>query len=412
MLIIMAALFAFAWFAVRFQLGDLFSEVASPADADATTIADAAIALAPSNPRGYWLRGAAERSRFDQDSAADVVRFFSKAAGAGPYDHRWWAELGRANEQAGDFEPAESAYARAVELAPEYTTPRWQLGNFYLRRGRTEDAIEQLRIAAEHSKLYRGQVYAIAWNFFGRDPNFVEQFANGSADSRASLALFYASQNEPEHAIRNWNLIGAEERNKFSRDAETAARLLINHRSYAAALEFSRQSGTDPSARPGAVTNGDFESGIKQRDQPMFDWSAGRRDPKVDIALDTRVKRSGQRSLRVTFRNYGAPWLESISQTVVLVPGVRYRLKYSYRTEGLRGGSLPRLELLSAIDNSSIANSPAFDQTTGIWHEASIEFTAGEKLDGYILKIGREPCAGECPLVGTLWLDDLELSQI
>lgn len=408
----MVALFVFAWFAVRFQLGDLFSEVASPADADASAIADAAIALAPTNPRSYWLKGAAERSRFDQDSAAAVVNFFTRAARSGAYDYRWWTELGRANEQAGDFEPAECAYSRAVELAPEYTTPRWQLGNFYLRRGRNEEAIEQLRIAAEHSKLYRGQVYAIAWNFFGRDPKFVEQFANESAESRASLALFYASQNEPEHAIRNWNLIGADDKERFSRDAETAARLLINHRSYAGALEFSRQSGTDPSARPGAVTNGNFESGIRQRDQPMFDWSIGRRDPKADIALDTRVKRSGQRSLRVTFRNYEAPWLESISQTVVLVPGVRYRLKYSYRTEGIRGGSLPRLEVLSAINNSSVANSPAFDQEAGIWHEAAVEFTAEEKLDGYVLKIGREPCAGECPLIGTLWLDDLELSQI
>lgn len=398
------------WFGVRFQLGDLFSEITPVSDPQADEIADSAASLSPSNPRAFWLKGAVSRKGFDQQSVDGSIASFTDAARLGPNHFRWWTELGRAREQNGDIESAEKAYRRAVELAPGYTSPRWQLGNFFLRQGRNEQAIAELAAAAEHSALYRGQVYGIAWNFFGKDVRAVERFANDKPESRVSLALFYASQNRPEDAIRNWNVLGEEQKSNFRRDAETAAKTLLNLHSYAGALEFSRQSGIDPAARPEAVTSGDFESAIKERDQPMFDWAVGKRDGKLEISLDGRVKSGGTRSLRMTFRGYVAPWLESVSQTLATVRGRRYKIGYAYRTEELRGGSLPRIEILNAADNQLVAASAPFLSGTNDWQQVHFEFTGPENLDGVVVKVGREPCSGECPLVGVLWIDDIVLT--
>ena len=168
----------FAWFGVRFQVGDMLSEITTSNEDRSADIAEASVNLSPSNPRSLWLKGSVSRSNFDPASIESSLKSFAEAARLGPFHYRWWTELGRAHERNGDAEAAEKAFLYAVERAPEYTAPRWQLGNFYLRQGRTDRAIEHLSIATAHSALYRGQVYATVWNFYGQDPNVVEQFAS------------------------------------------------------------------------------------------------------------------------------------------------------------------------------------------------------------------------------------------
>ena len=402
---------AFAWFAIRWQLGDMIGEFTSAAEPKAGEIASAAVSLAPSDPRGYWLTGAAMRTDFDPISIDASVPYFENAVRKAPYFYQWWTELGRANEQAGRNENAEKAFKRATELAPEYAIPRWQLGNFYLRRGRMDDAIRELKVAAEHNSLYRVQVFAIAWNYFNKDPHQVEQFASDRPDVRASLASFYATQNRPEDALRIWNMLSEKQKADFVFNSKTIAWDLYNKHSFVGAVEFSRQSGIDPSARPESITNGDFESTIKESKTPTFDWIISRTDGRFDINVDTAVKHAGTRSLKATFRGYAKPQFYNISQAIAVSPGRKYVLTFWLRTESLRSGSMPLIEVVNFADGKLLGASKPFPAGTNEWQLVSIDFTVPDGSEGVAVHSTREPCAGDCPLVGIFWLDDFELSK-
>lgn len=403
----------FAWFSISWQIGDLFAGVTPANSPDAREIAATAIRLAPSSPRGYWLSGAILKTAFDDQTLASAVEQYEEAARSAPNNYRSWTELGRVNEQSGKYEQAEMAFRRATEIAPEYTIPRWQLGNFYLRRGRIADAVAQLNLAAKYNSPYRVQVFSTAWSVLGQDPREVEQFLTDTADSKATLAYFYGLKDRPDDAIRVWNMILPDEKPRFKWQIEALARDLMAHRSYRGALEFARQAGIDPDARPEVVTNGDFELPIKSSQGGIrFDWTIKRIDGKVDVAADPSTMHGGRRSLKLTLRGYNESQFNLLQQAIAVIPGGRYRLSFWIRTENLRGGSLPLIEVRNAKLDTIIAASPPFNSGTADWREMNIEFGVPADGDGVYLISGREPCPEECPMTGIIWLDDFTIMRL
>lgn len=410
--VVMVAGILIVWFGVRWQLGDMFPEVTSESDRQAAEIAETAIGFAPSNPRGYWLSGAILKSAFDELSVEKAIERFETAARVAPNRYTSWTELGRVYELAGRFEDAELAFVRAVELAPEYTLPRWQIGNFYLRRGRLADSVRELRYASVHNSPYRIQVFSLAWNVLGQDPQQVEQFLSDDDESKAALASFYGIVNRPDDALRIWSTIDPSARVRFRPQIEVLARELLWRRSYRGALEFSRQAGLDPDARPEAITNGDFESPIKTADLVNFDWKLNRLDGKVDISTDSSTWRGGKRSLRFTLRGYLKPEFRALSQSVAVQPGASYRLSYWLRTEDLHSGSMPLIEIRNAVGDSLNTVSPSFPSGTHAWQEVGVDFDVPANSDGIYLLTAREPCSDECPITGIFWLDSFELIRL
>src|SRR5918993_1455882 len=57
---------------------------------------------------------------------ADAIQ---AAVASSPHNSSFWVGLGQARERAGDRPAAESAYRRALELAPNYARTKWALGN-------------------------------------------------------------------------------------------------------------------------------------------------------------------------------------------------------------------------------------------------------------------------------------------
>lgn len=403
----------FAWFSIRWQIGDLFADSTSPASADSAEIAETAKSFTPSSPRPFWLSGAILKAAFDDPTFAGAIKEYEEAARRAPFHYRSWTELGRINEQAGRYDEAESAFKKAIELAPDYTIPHWQVGNFFLRRGRVPEAVAHLNAAAKHSSPYRLQVFSTAWNVLGQDTRQVEQFLTDSGDSKATLAMFYASINRPEDAIRVWNMIEPDRKALYEPQATRMFADLLSYRSYRGSLEFSRQAGIDPDARSEAITNAGFELPIKAGDRDLrFDWSLLRTDGRIDISTDNSVSHSGKRSLKFTFRGYGNPTFPTLRQALALSPGSRYRLTFWVRTENLRGGSLPLLELRSAKDHEMLAVSPAFASGTSDWREVNLEFSMPDESDGTYLVSSRETCTDECPMNGIFWLDDFSILRL
>ena len=159
-----------------------------------------------------WLAATKEKENFSPAGNENSVRMFETVVRLSPYDFRWWIELGHAYEQAEQIDRAEAAFKRAVELAPAYTFPHWQFGNFYLRQNRNEEAFAELRKTTEKSVAYREQVFSLAWDYFDKDPQKLEAVAASGPDVSATLASFYATRGRAEDALRVWNTLTEEQK--------------------------------------------------------------------------------------------------------------------------------------------------------------------------------------------------------
>jgi hypothetical protein len=402
---------ASTWFAARWQLGNMLASLTAPGQPNAAQVAELSRRLAPSDPRPMWLAAATEKGNFSPESLEKSVTLFQEVVRRSPNDFRWWIELGRAYEQAEQPDNAELAFKRAVELAPTYTFPHWQFGNFYLRQNRSDEAFAELRKTTERSLVYREQVFSLAWDYFDKDAQRVEDLAADTPDVRASLALFYAARGSADNALRIWNTLDEAQKATHLDTSQRIARGLFEKQRYREALAFAVQSGIDSESQVETVTNGGFEKFVGAPDDTLFGWRIIRGDAKLDILPDSSVKSEGTRSLRVSFKGYTKPEMHNVVQFVAVQPGARYRLSFMVRTDNLRSGGPPFVQVISGPDNRGIAASEPFVSGSADWLPVSFDFTAPENFDGIHIRTGRVYCE-ECPITGTIWYDDFRLTKL
>ena len=408
---IVAAL-VFGFYSVRLQFGDMLAELTKPGDPNSIAISDVALGMAPSDPLTHWLKASLEKDTFTPEKTELVIKMFEDTVRLSPNDYRWWIELGRAYEQAGRETQAEAALKRAVDLAPFYTYPHWQLGNFYLRRNRTAEAFTELRSATERNQTYRAQVFSLVWEYFDNDPAKLEEIVADQPDVHASLALFYGANRHAADSLRMWNLLSDEDKAKHPQILHVIAQGVYEQRYFPQALEFAKQLGIDMDAQPNSVTNPSFEKAISDAGETRFGWKILRGDAKLDIASDNGVKHDGARSLKVTFRNYAKPDLYNILQTIVVEPKRNYRLTFWVRTENLKSAGGPLLEVINANDDKLIASSKSFPLGTNEWQQFTVDLATPENCSGIILRTNRSFCGDTCPISGIFWYDQFELNRL
>lgn len=401
----------FGWYAVRIQLGSMLGELTVSTDFGAEEKSKIAAQLAPTDPSSKWLAASIEKDKFSLDSAENSVKMFEDVIRLSPYDFRWWLELGRTYEQADRLAQAEVAFKRAIELAPHYTYPHWQTGNFYLRQNRSDEAFAEFKKTTENNLPYREQVFSLAWEYFDKDASKVEQFAGDSANTRAYLALFFAVKRAPMDSVRVWNTLTEEQKTENAFVAKTIAQSLYERRFFKSAVEFSRQSGLDPFAQPETVSNAGFEKPIAVKGESYFGWNIVDSD-KIKVELDPNQKREGARGLRLVFSGYAKGDLFTVWQSVAIEPLTTYRLSFWVKTENLKSGGAPTVNILNGNDDKQIAVSKAFPTGTNDWQEFVIDFATPENAEGIIIKTGRAYCGENCPIVGTFWYDDFKLSRL
>ena len=409
--VILAAL-VFAWFAVRWQVGSMLGELTPPTQANAMEMAQAAVNLAPRDPQARWLVAAKMKENFDPANIEGSVKMLEEAVRLSPYDFRWWIELGRAYEQADKPVEAERALLRAVDLAPAYTFPHWQMGNFYLRQDRTDEAFAQLTKTTEKSLVYREQVFSLAWDYFDKDPAKVEQLAANTPDVRASLALFYATRGAAKDSLRVWNGLPADEKAKHPQILTTITQNLYAKRFYRQTLEFSKQSGIDADAAPETISNGGFEKFLSDPESTLFGWRINRSDSKLDILTDSTAKSEGLKSLKLNFKAYSKPELYNVVQLVAVEPSARYSVSFMLRTENLRTGGEPFIEIVDANSDFVIASTPRFPLGSNDWQKITVEFVVPSTCDGITIRTSRTPCGELCPISGTIWYDDFKIARL
>lgn len=401
----------FGWFAVRWQLGFMLADLTAPTEPNAKNIAELAVDLSSGDPLANWLLASTNKNDFTEESIQASISSYEKVVKLAPYNFTWWVELGRAYEQANQPEKAEKAFLRAVELAPNYTFPHWQLGNFYLRTGNDTKAFAELQKAAENNIVYREQVFSIAWDYYEQDRQKLETLAGNTPAVRAGLARFYAIKESADDSLRMWNTLTPEEKKENSQVAKIIAQGLYEKRFYKESVDFVSDLGIEPKAKAENIQNGSFEDSIGESDYIYFSWRVGKVE-KIDIKLDPTQKHEGNRSLRFAFNTYVGSIFSNLSQIVVVEPSAKYVLSFWIKTEDLKSGGMPILEIVNSKTDKIIATSKSFPTGTNNWQEFRTEFTAPEDAEGVTIRTSRTYCGEACPIVGVFWYDDFRLERV
>lgn len=401
------------WFVARWCVGNMMA--AYPQDVETAL---AAARLAPDDPQTHYSLAIFARKSFAPEELEEALRRYERATSRSPNDYRLWIELGRARGQTGDTQGGVQALRRAVELAPNYSIPRWYLGNMLLRAAQPDDAFAELRRASEIDPELRAQVFALAWNFFGGDTERLAASVGSSAASRAQLAEYFVKQKRLDEGLRLWSGLSATEKRAARASGESLMRALFEARRYHAGAGMWREIAPEGTGgvRVGSITNGGFEGDISaEAGRNPFDWEV-KPLAQVQMGLDTREPHGGARSIRILFAARTNLTFDHLSQLVAVEPQTRYRLSFFVRTNELKSASTLITQVLGGAAGSVLAATPQLPPDTGGWQQSSVEFTTPPQVEAVSVRITRPPCTAEmgdmCPIFGKVWYDDFNLERI
>ncbi len=372
-----------------------------------------AVRWAPGDPLTHWRMATAEEKTFTAENLARAVSEYEFAVMAAPYDYRYWMELGRALEASGNPELGEKALLRAVELAPEYSHPRWHYGNLLLRRGKLDEAFAQLARAAETDDVMQPQIFALTSQVLGSDVDKIAQTFK-SPEVRMQFVINLINTAKFEDALRLLRTLSAADRRAHIALSEQALKAMVEKKQFRAALSLMRElePGTQlPVAEQ--FWNGGFEDPVPISDPKPFRWLINDR-PQAQISIDSGGH-SGKGSLRIVFNAPNKLESISVSQTMVVEPNTQYRIQFYQRTARLTSASTPAINVTDLADGQSLTYSQPVPSGTNDWQLVTLDLKTKPKTEAILIGLIRNSCDVKepiCPIFGTVWYDDFNLKRL
>jgi len=416
--LILPLLFAIitSWFVVRWYIGDTIAEYSPPLEDGGVDIARASERLAPDDPLTHWSVATILKNSLEPAQLQESLKEFEEAVSLSPNDYRFWIDLGRARSQAGDLVGADKALRQAVALAPGYSYPRWYFGNVLLREGKTDEAFAELRKAADSESSLRPQIFNLATHIYGDDIEAIKNVLGGEAEARAQLVTYLISRNRVDDAMRVWASLSPAEKTSEKATTDALMKVLLSAKRFKSALAVFRENNPADAANaePGKILNASFEGDIRESGKSPFGWQIRSAPPQLQLALDTSVFHSGQRSLRAVFKSTSQMAFNNISQLLVTDPSTQYHLEFWAKTDQLKSVGTPLVEIVDVFTGNVIGKSEALHVDSSDWKQVSIDFKTGASTEAVMLRTNRSTCgteAAQCPIFGVVWYDDFSLQR-
>jgi hypothetical protein len=381
-----------------------------------TELLEAAVRLAPGDPKLHYLLGHAYLHDLDNLDIQKAIQSLNRAVELSPNDYLIWLTQAKALERAGDLAGAEESLMRSISLAPHYFEPHWQLANFLVRIGKVDRALPEFRqaLAANPEQLTYG--LELVWQLSDGDLGLTESIVPLRATARLDYIQFLFSKGRYREGIAQWTGLPVEMRDGASWRGRQFIEQLFIAREYDLAWEIWHELPEIRGQMPvkGKFYNGSFDLPT-EKFLAGFEWQFENSD-QAKLSIDSLAPASVGRSLRIEYSAEGSPSFEHIRQFLAVEPGREYRLRYSARSEGLTGGSLPFVEITDAR-GGSLLNSRSEPMLLGSveWHQYDLVFRTGPETRAVRLSIRRNAdcrVEGPCPIFGRVWFTGFLLEVV
>jgi len=374
--------------------------------ADRTDIADMAVDWAPADPQTHFAAAVLyDKTFLPQDEARSLAEY-ERSVALSPDNYLLWLEYGKALSRSGDADRAETAFRQALALAPNYAVVHWTLGNALVRDGKSDEGFAEITRAVEADKSYAKPAVAIAYPFFDGDLFRIRKVVGQEPAIDATLALTLANDKRFDDAVAVWMSIGsAANDDQFSEARAALTSDLLSAKRFIQAHQISASA----SVAVGRINDGGFEQSVKLQSAGPFDWQITD-GAQPQIAQSTRQPHGGARSLVLVFNSNDGSGLRQISQIVPVSSGKRYAFEGFYHAD-LKSESPMVWQIVDASSGSVLASVPLKDPAAD-WVRFTENFTVPTDTDGITLRLARQSCSSSiCPINGSIWFDDLSLSE-
>lgn len=306
----------------------------------------AAICLVPDGWE-YYMRLA----QFDRQDARELL---STSLRLNRFDAQAEIELGLQYEAEGDFARAEKALLAAFEVDHTYL-PRWSLANYYFRRGDLPAFWTWARSAAEMPAADIGPLFELCWRV-SPDPNAIAQtLLNDKPELTRQYLAFLLAKNQLNAAVDVASrLVRYGEPN-----ADRPLLFSVVNRLVAAKDAAEADGLWHLLIRQGWVfaetslpNNAEF---VREPLPVSFDWSlpeyAGLHSWPGPSGLESEFTGSQPEDCTIA------------EQALDLTPG-KYTMTYSYHTTDIPPGTGIRWQIIDAIADTVLADSPDLSSDT------------------------------------------------
>ncbi len=337
----------------------------------------------------------------DLGKATDSMR---SAINYRPNDYELWLKLADVLDLAGQRGEVETAYVRAIELAPYYARPHYLFGIFLLKTGQTEHGLRELREASRRNPMYFPDVLAVAIKVRSGNINNAEAILRPFEPSERDLFAEYAIR-QTDTATLPQSICGDSALSDTTRYSLVV--FLIEKRRFDLADQLNRQSCTP--GTPGVMDDSSFENRSVSLGRG-FGWRFSTASDNTKAIVDGKA---GERFLKIIFNGEESE-NQILSQVVLTEKGKRYRLSFEARSDHIVSGGPPVIQVMAEDPEGSRMLSEAKIPTDmADWGQFTLDFTTGKETGGVLVQLSRSTCLQmPCPIFGDLSLDKFSLVVI
>lgn len=364
------------------------------------------------NPQTFDDFGTLVHMYADGGSRDKIIGSYEAATRLSPENAQYWSDLGAAYDWAGRENEALAAFRKAQQLFPNSPQINWRVANFYVRQGKTTEALRSLRKVLAGEGVARREVFGLA-DMATHNNQAILTEALPPQSSVLVDYLNFRTQNDDIHAAEEvWHRL-LELNVAFSlREVLPYLDGLIRHRELATlqevwlSLSARFPAEISPRQKANLIVNGSFERGILNGG---FDWRVVPVKGAA-VSLDEENRLEAARSLRIDFDSTENPYYWHVYQYVRVEPGTRYHFSGYMRVKGITSDSGPAFEIYDAYDMKKLFLSGEGRTGTSDWSQQQFNFETTPNTDLLVVRVSRRPSQKLANKIGgTVWIDKINL---
>lgn len=374
-----------------------------------------AIEWDPGNHYYYSALGRFLQKSSEEVDPEIVIQLFQKATTLSPHQARYWADLGGAFEWAARKEEALGAFERARDLFPNSPEINWRLGNYYLRDGKTVEALKAFRKVLIGEPALANQVFELAWRA-GVDADLILETMIPSLRQTVFRYLGYLIRTEHiDEAEEVWgNLLSLGLRFEPKAAFPYIDALVRHERVAELADTWSALEERFPALiRPASfdtnlITNGSFENIILNGG---LDWRVSPVKGVV-VRVDNFTFFDGTNSLQFVFDGKNNISYGHAFQYVLVKPNTNYRFIGYMRTQRITTDNGVHFQIFDYYDRAGFSITTDTVVGTVSWSPHSLEFRTGPETRLLVVRVARSPSRKiDNMIAGKLWIDRIRLTS-
>src|SRR5712692_392671 len=409
--VLVAAAFAVAlilsYFSIRNALAVHYAGLQTPESYEH------AARLEPADPRNRYLLGRYWQYNLEDPDAARAIRSYLSALSLNSASSETWLDLATAYESESNLVAAREAFLHAKKVYPLSAEVAWRYGNFLLRQEELEPAFSEMRLAVKADPLRAAEAFSRSLRAGSTIETALDRVLPPISEAYVDVIRDQTTDGHTANALKVWDRLASLHPRISLYDSFSLVGALMSERRIAEASRVWDQAVlfaglADVQTPPGSVLwDGGFESGITGGG---FSWLYSEGFRGVQLGIDTQVKHSGNRSLRLIFDGKSNANFTGVCHFVPVQPSTDYRFSAWVRTRALTTDQGIRFQLhsLGAHDASTTVTSELHG--TAPWTRIEMPWFSGKDVQELQVCLARFPGEeAENKIQGTAWVDDVAL---